>query len=51
VELANATLLGRINDAHNIHFPGATSRTLRTSTSTATSTSAILILCIRRGLL
>lgn len=44
---AKATLLGRVNDAHNIHFPGATRRTLRISTSTATSDRAILILCIK----
>ena len=41
---AEATLFGRMNDAHNIHFPGATRRTLRISTSTTTSDSAILIL-------
>lgn len=40
---AYATLSGSINDAHNIHFPGATSRTLRISTSKPTSDSAILI--------
>lgn len=40
-----ATLLGSLNEAHSIHFPGATCRTLRTFTSTATSVIAILILC------
>lgn len=39
-----ATLSGRTNDAHSIHFPGATSRTLCISTSTANSDSAVLIL-------
>lgn len=48
VAFANATLSGRMNDAHNIHFPGATRRTLRISTSNATSDSAILIRCINQ---
>lgn len=49
--LANAMLLGRVKDAHSIHFPGATGRTRRISTLTATSSNAILILCIAQGLL
>lgn len=45
---AKATLVGKMKDAHNIHFPGATRRTLRISTSTATSDRPILIRCIER---
>lgn len=44
IVFAYATLSGSLNDAHSIHFPGATRRTLRISTSTATSVNAILIL-------
>lgn len=39
-----------MNDAHNIHFPGATRRTLCISTSNATSDNAILIRCIKSSI-